>query len=78
MQGDEHQDVEGLALADMRVPFGDGPAASMPLAWAESMLRGWRQRDPEGFGFALAETATGVAPKAPRRAGRHPEANGAQ
>lgn len=65
------------AAPEVRVPFGDLASQTMPLDWAENMLRGWRQRDPEGFGYALAEVATGVAPRAPsKRAGRRGDQDG--
>jgi hypothetical protein len=68
----------GAAPPEVRIRFGDLPNQTMPREWAESMLRGWRERDPEGFGYALAETATGVAPKAPSKRSRsHAEQNGA-
>jgi hypothetical protein len=62
-QGQDQDQAPALA----RVRFGDGPTDTMPLDWAESMFERWRKRDPEGFGFAMAEAATGVAPKAPMR-----------
>ena len=63
--------AEANGAAAVRVPFGDLPNQSVPLDWAEAMLRNWRERDPEGFGYVLAQLATGAPPKAPtRRSGR--------
>jgi hypothetical protein len=60
--------------ADIRIPFADGETDTMPLDWAERLLRSWRQRDPEGFGWVLAEAATGARPRQPR--GRRAAAEG--
>jgi hypothetical protein len=64
--GHQGQDQD-QAPAPGRVRFGDGPTDTMPGTWAESMFRRWRSQDPEGFGFAMAQAATGVAPKPPTR-----------
>lgn len=59
--------AEANGAPAVRVPFGDRPNQTIPLDWAEAMLRDWRERDPQGFGFVLARLATGVDPKPPKR-----------
>lgn len=59
--------MNDYASEPQSIPFDDGPTDTMPSEWAERMLRSWRQRDPAGFGAALAEAAVGVAPKIRRQ-----------
>lgn len=40
-----------------RISFGPRPDDDMPLSWAESMLKRWRESSPAAFGKALARAA---------------------
>lgn len=49
----------GVQDAKVYVKFGALPTQEMPIEWAEKMLTGWREKNPNQFGKALAEVVTG-------------------
>jgi len=59
-------DDNGVTSVPVRVQFGDREDDSVPLAWAEDMLRWLRVERPAAFQDALLHAA-GVPKIAPRR-----------
>jgi hypothetical protein len=47
----------GQAQSPVRVSFGAREDDSIPLSWADRMLKTWRKTNPAAFGKALAKAA---------------------
>lgn len=52
-----------------RIPFGDGPAQSIPADWAEPLLRILYMENRDRFGAAVGQLVSGTAYNARRRRG---------